>query len=310
MSNNKVFRTLDEQIDILRSKGLIVGDEDKAKDILLRENYFFISGYRHLFLKETNGRYFDGTTFEEIYATFVFDRQIRNIYFKHILVVENNIKSLISYVLSKKYGFKEKEYLNPANFSSDPLKTRQISDTLDKMRRQIRVNGSKHSATLHYQNNYGYIPLWIMVKVLSFGIVSELFMILKDEDQIEIASFYGIDVPTLTIYLSLLANYRNLCAHEDILYNHKTQKVIPDSEYHYKLDIEKIDDEYIYGKNDLFSVIIIFKQLLTEDEFRNFVNEIGYEVDILDGKVEVLPLDDLLNKISFPSNWRDILDIN
>jgi len=50
--------------------------------------------------------------------------------------------------------------------------------------------------------------------------------------------------------------------------------------------------------------------MLTEDEFRNFVNEIGYEVDILDGKIEVLPLNDLLNKISFPSNWREILDIN
>ena len=70
MSKGKVFRTLDEQIDILRSKGLIVNDVDRAKDILLRENYFFISGYRHLFMKSTNNAYLDGATFEEIYATF------------------------------------------------------------------------------------------------------------------------------------------------------------------------------------------------------------------------------------------------
>ena len=47
----KTFKTIDEQIEILKSKGLKIDDVDYAKDILLRENYFFLSGYRHLFLK-------------------------------------------------------------------------------------------------------------------------------------------------------------------------------------------------------------------------------------------------------------------
>lgn len=311
MGSSKVFKTLDEQIDILRSKGLIIQDEEKAKTILLRENYFFISGYRHLFMKSYNdGKFISGTTFEELYATFVFDRQVRNIYFKHILVIENNIKSLISYVLSKKYGFREKDYLNIENFNQNPMKARQVHDILDKMKRQIRVNGKKHAATVHYLSNYGYIPLWILVKVLSFGIVSELFTILKDEDQQEIADIYKIDIATLSIYLSVLANYRNLCAHEDILYDYRTQRMIPDTKYHYQLDIDKESEDYKYGKNDLFAVIIIFKQMLSSEEFRNLVNEIGYEIDILDGRIDTLSVEELLNKISFPSNWRDIININ
>ena len=40
---NKIFKTLDEQIDILREKGLIIDDEKYAKEVLLRENYFWIS---------------------------------------------------------------------------------------------------------------------------------------------------------------------------------------------------------------------------------------------------------------------------
>ena len=224
--------------------------------------------------------------------------------------MENNIKSITSYQLKKKYGFKEKDYLNANNFNQDPMKARQVHDVLDKMKRQIRVNGKQHSATVHYANNYGYIPLWILVKVLSFGIVSELYTILKDEDKEEIANIYHIDVESLSIYLSILSNYRNLCAHEDILYDHKTQRVIPDTKYHYQLNIEKEDEEYIYGKNDLYSVIIIMKQMLSSEEFRNLVYEIGYEIDVLDGKIDVLPLDTILNKISFPSNWRDIININ
>lgn len=311
MSSNKVFKTLDEQVEILRSKGLIIDDIDFAKDILLRENYFFISGYRHIFMTNSKeNKFMPGTTFEELYAMFSFDRNMRNILFKHILIIENNIKSLISYELSKKYGFKEKDYLNVDNFTQNPMKVRQVHDILDKMRRQIRVNGKQHTATLHYLSNYGYIPLWILVKVLSFGIVSELYTILKEEDELAISSFYGIDPSTLSIYLSVLSNYRNLCAHEDILYDHKTQRNIPDNKYHFQLDIKKSDDEYIYGKNDLYSVVIILKIMLTDREFRNLINEISYEIDFLEGRVKVLKSEQLLNKIGFPKNWRDILDIN
>ena len=309
--SKKTFKTLDEQIDILKSKGLIITDFEKTKNILLRENYFFISGYRHLFMKSKRDQMFiPGTTFEELYAMFIFDRRVRNIFFKNLLIIENNIKSLMSYQLSKKYGYREKDYLNPKNFSKDPIKVRQVHDVLNKVKRQIRVNGRQNSATMHYITNYGYIPLWILVKVLSFGIVGELYGILDDSDQIEISNLYNLDVETLVIYLSILSNYRNLCAHEEILYDHRTQKVIPDSRYHYLLDIDMTDNEYNYGKNDLFSVVIIFKQLLTENEFRDFINEVGYEIDMLEGKTNTVPINNFLNKIGFPDNWRKIVEID
>jgi len=247
----KTFKTLDEQIQILKSRGLVVTDLEKAKNVLLRENYFFISGYRHLFMKSSKDNVFiPGTTFEELYAMFVFDRRIRNIFFKNLLIIENNIKSLISYQLSKKYGFKESDYLNPKNFSKDPIKVRQVRDVLNKVKRQIRINGKQHSATMHYITNYGYIPLWILVKVLSFGIVGELYDILDDADQIDIAHVYNVDVETLVIYLSILSNYRNLCAHEDIVFDHFTQRMIPDNKYHNLLNIDKTNGEYVYGEGN------------------------------------------------------------
>ena len=305
----KIFKTLDEKIEIMRSKGLTINDEDFAKDILFRENYFFINGYRHMFTKGHKDKFIPGATFEEMYATFVFDRRLRNIIFKYILMIENNIKSIMSYQLSRKYGFKDKDYLNPDNFTQDPARSRQVFDILNKMKRQIRVNVRQHSATLHYLSNYGYIPMWILVKVLSFGIISELFCILKYEDQKDIADFYHVDVQTLSIYLALLANFRNLCAHEDILYDHRTQRKIPDTHYHFQLDVSMTDDEYDYGKNDLFAIIIIMKQMLSEEEFNELIFEVGYEIDIIDGKVEVVPLTLILNKIGFPNNWREIENI-
>ena len=225
MANQKIFKTLDEQIEILENKGLIINDIEKTKDIILRENYFFIMGYRHLFLKEDHSKQFkNGTTFEELYALFVFDRMFRNIIFKNILIVENNYKSILSYTLSKKYGYKEKDYLNPKNFDEDKARSRQINDLIRKVKRQYRVNGLQHGATIHYIENYGYIPFWIGIKVISFGLISEMFSVLKPIDKKEVADVYHIEPDEMQVYLPILANYRNLCAHEDILYENKTQK--------------------------------------------------------------------------------------
>ena len=309
-SNNKMFKTIDQQITILRGKGLIIENNDETKNLLLRENYFFISGYRHLFMEPgKKDTFLPGTTFEELYATFVFDRKMRNIFFKNILIVENNIKSIISYQLSKKYGYKEKDYLNPNNFSNDKLKTRKIKDVLNKMYRQIRVNTPKHTATMHYIDNYGYIPLWILVKVLSFGIVSEFYGILKSEDKKEISALYSIEADALERYLVLLSNFRNVCAHEDILYDHKTQRLIPDTKYHEMLNVEKIEDIYRYGKNDLFSLVIMLKFMLNNEEFEEMIDEIKEEVDILDACVDVVPLESILLRIGFPKNWYNIKNL-
>lgn len=306
----KVFKTIQEQISILESKGLIIDDYLFTEDILIRENYFFISGYRHLFLKSPKDRNFiKGTTFRELYALFNFDRQVRNIVFKNLLIIENNLKSIISYQLSKKYGFREKDYLRPENFTKVPDKQRQLSDTLKKMKRQIRVNGAQHSATSHYLKNYGYIPLWVVVKVLSFGIVGELYTVMKREDQEEIAGIYDLSVNNLLTYLPILSNYRNLCAHEDILYDHRTQKIIGDTRYHDGLDIPTTDGEYIYGKDDLFALIIILKQLLRPEEFRLLINELSYEIDILCGKLKVINIGKVLDTMGFPRNFREILDL-
>ena len=304
----KKFKTLDEQIDILKSKGLKINDTRYTKEVLLRENYFFINGYRHLFVNKDR-TFKHGTTFEELYSLFLFDRSLRNIIFKYLLVIENNLKSIFSYQLSKKYGYKEKDYLKNQNFTTLPEKQAQLNDLLRKMKRQIRVNGSQHTATQHYASNYGYIPLWILVKVLSFGIISELFQVLKLEDQKEIASVYGMDYETIIVYLPILANYRNLCAHEDILYENKTQKAIDDTVYHRLLKIEKIEDEYSKGKYDLFALIIIMKQLLKAEEFKNMSYEIDHVVETLNYNLHTIKIDDVLDRMGFPLNWKDLSDI-
>ncbi len=307
---DKQFKNLEEQIEILKYKGMSIPNEAYAKKILLRENYFFLNGYRYPFMKSSNNKTFlEGVTFEEFYSLFLFDRAIRNVFFKNLLVIENNLKSIFSYQLSKKYGYKEKDYLKTKNFTQEPLKQKQVNDLLHKMKRQIRINGKEHTATAHYLMNYGYVPLWILVKVLSFGIVGELFSILKYDDQRTICQLYRLKVETFALYLPILSNYRNLCAHEDILYENRTQKIIPDTIYHRILDIPMNDEGYLYGKNDLFALLIIMKDMLSQEEFRNLVYELSDCINNLAYNLKTITVEKVLHRMGFPINWKQLMNI-
>ena len=309
--NKKEFKTLDEQLGIFKSKGLTINDEEEARDILLKENYFFINGYRRVLMVSSKEKKFvKGATFDELYAIFMFDRELRNILFKNLLIIENNIKSIISYKLSIKYGYKEKNYLKESNFTTDNKDKRRVNDVINKMKRQIRVNSQNHSATLHYITNYGYIPLWVLVKVLSFGLINELYGILKPEDQKEIADLYEIEMEDMEVYLSLLANYRNLCAHEDIVFDHRTQKYISNTKYHNELKIKQDEfGEYIKGKNDIFALIIILKQMLTKDEFMHMMDEINLKLQDLTWQIKSVKINKIYDTLGFPENYMDLINI-
>lgn len=68
--------------------------------ILERENYYnVINGYKELFLSSkstlsSNETFKSGTTFNEIYALYSFDRELRNIYMKYLLKLEKQLHTI------------------------------------------------------------------------------------------------------------------------------------------------------------------------------------------------------------------------
>ena len=107
----------------------------------------------------------------------------------------------------------------------------------------------------------------------------------------------------------MLANYRNLCAHEDILYENKTQKEIDDTVYHKILNIIKDEDEYIYGKKDLFALLIIIKQMIQKEEFKNMSIEIENAIQTLSYNLTSIKVESVLDRMGFPTNWKELSKI-
>ena len=87
---NKSFHSIDEQVEILHSRGISTTAETRT--ILLREGYYaVINGYKLPFIDEAaskaagDDRFLPGTSFDDIYALFSFDRDLRALVFRHLM---------------------------------------------------------------------------------------------------------------------------------------------------------------------------------------------------------------------------------
>ena len=101
------YTIINKQIEELKSKGLKFKNEQQSKEIILRENYYFlINGYEEVFLnlKKESNSYEEETYFEELYAIYSFDRELKNLIFDYINILEINLKSYIVYEYIEKYG--------------------------------------------------------------------------------------------------------------------------------------------------------------------------------------------------------------
>lgn len=121
--SEKIYQSYRQQINILHSRGMVIekGSQcSRAMRVLEHENYYnVINGYKELFLASpatstADETYKPGTTFDEIYALYNFDRALRNIYLKYLLKLENTFKTVIAHEFSKKYG--HDNYLKIENF--------------------------------------------------------------------------------------------------------------------------------------------------------------------------------------------------
>ncbi|AJK51216.1 Abi family protein [Mycoplasma capricolum] len=126
MKRPKEFKTFEEQIEILKSRGLIISNEQKAIEILKQENYYnIVNGYKDLFLKKSldNNKdiFIENTNFDELYSLFLFDRELRSILLKYILIFERDFKTTIAYNFSKKYNKNNRidSYLYPENYKDN-----------------------------------------------------------------------------------------------------------------------------------------------------------------------------------------------
>lgn len=305
---DKIFKTHDELIALLISRGVDISTPAQrsfAKKVLQHEGYYnLVNGYNKLFLisKTPDDTYKPGTTMEEIYSLYTFDKKLRSLFLKYILQVETNIKSLIAYVFPKKYS--HNNYLLYSNFDTTQQgASKTIPDLISDIQRQVSSRSSDPSIC-HYLTNYGYIPIWVLNNILTLGTISKFYSLMKQKDRQDISKTFRILDTELKSALFYLSKVRNICAHGNRLYCFRNRDPFTNTDLHAHLCIPKINNEYIYGKRDLFAVMIILKKLLPKNDYNTFIKMVSKNISDLTSKLKVLTEADILNSLGFPPNWR------
>lgn len=75
---NKFPKTIDEQIELLLSRGMIIKDRSKAHDVLTHINYYRLGAYWLPFEQDHQNHIFkSGTCFDDVLNLYIFDRKLR-----------------------------------------------------------------------------------------------------------------------------------------------------------------------------------------------------------------------------------------
>ena len=101
MSNQKP-RTIDEQIRLLRSRGMAFGNEEEAKQCLAHISYFRLKYYwTDMRDEDTEHDFKEGASFDDVISQYNFDRSLRLILFDAIEIIEVALRAKIINHLSQ-----------------------------------------------------------------------------------------------------------------------------------------------------------------------------------------------------------------
>ena len=288
----KEYKSNEELINYLLSKGIIVSNKKDALEKIERYTYYsVVNTYKNIF-KDKNGNYINNVSFDEIYALFEFDKNLKNIVLKYCLEIEAVIKSIMANQISKVYGIKD--YLNISNWD-DRINTNIKENLLKKINNEIEKDYNVHTAVTHYIDKYGFVPPFVLVKILTFGVASSYYGLLKQSDRQAIAKYFKISDKLLKQILKNLTIIRNIAAHSDRLYNYTSK---------FYLSFKLIDKNYIKSDNitNLYMVIRCMEKLLTKEQYEELYNSICEEIRKLENKLKSIEINNITKIMGFPTN--------
>ena len=299
--DEKIFRDTRMQIGILKSRGVIIKNKRIAKQLIRNTNYYnLINGYKEPFLQPNTSyeKYFPGTTFEEIYALYEFDRKLRIITLEYILEIEKQVKSLIACCFSKVHG--HKNYLKLENFDTlGQKKYGQVCNLLSSLYKKISLNIDKDLSVSHYVSGKNYIPLWVLVNTLSMGDISKFYsnMVQRERNDVARRLKWGVKEHPLASCLFFLSTIRNRCAHDERLYSYLSYVNLCNNKYfHY---FHKTSNT-----NSYFAVMVAFKMLLSTQRYQTYHKQIESLFNELSSQLSTISIKKIRGKMGIPDNWR------
>lgn len=212
--NDYVYTTVEEQIEKLKKQQLTIIDESAAMAKLSTYGYYnIINGYRDPYITRLYGEkvYNPGVTFEQIFALFTLDHNLRNAVLLSMIDIEEHLRAVVANIVGKDFGIDHHQYLKKNNY-----RDKKVSDSYFRRDRILKTlfdlaEKSNKEPIQYYRNKYGYVPPWILLKGALQGAINNSLN--------EYCHSYPDDISRLEQALGIHIEVKNY-----IWINRKTQK--------------------------------------------------------------------------------------
>ena len=206
--------SINDQIQLLKSEGLIINDEGKAFHLLQHISMFRMKSYLKP-LRQLGSRQFKASaTFDDAYNIYKFDSELRKMVCSELEKIEISIRTQLSLIMSDTAGLYWFE--NLSNFRD----TNKHSSLLRSLSEELRR--SDDDAIISFQQNYlnPFPPSWMTFEISSFGTLSMMYRWLNaGQARRQVARFYGLSDTVMESWLHSIVYVRNICAHHSRLWN-------------------------------------------------------------------------------------------
>ncbi|WP_283234595.1 Abi family protein [Alteribacter keqinensis] len=189
---------------------------------------------------------------------------------------------------------------------------------------------NKNDSIKSYLEQHGYMPMWILMNVITFGNVSHLFTLQKESVQLEIIESLGLksqpsiqkdlSIINTSRILQILSIYRNICAHNERFYLTKIKVPLDDIYMNFGKKLPNDVDvtlrrrlnssqkkKRLNSRQGIYALIFIISLFMDSKELNIFIKEIKNEFDKLSQELNTIPISEIERSMGMNFDWYEMI---
>lgn len=286
----KRYSSPEELVRRLKSRGLVIDNEQRAEAYIINIGYYRLSAYMYPYLSipKTNHIFKSEVSFDNILDLYRFDKKLRVLLFNEIEKIEIAFKEAVANITAQMTGdifwmTNSKYFKNQVVYS----KTYSLIEA--------EYNKSTEDFIKHFRCKYmdPFAPAWMLSEIIPFGITIQLYRNLMDQRiRKQISKRFYLQPPALESWMTTIALTRNACCHHSRVWN-KVNSIIP-------ADAKKMIRPWItipVAKNRIYFNICMIKYFMNiispNNDFKAKLNNLFVRFPQID-----------LNAMGFPLGWE------
>ena len=305
--------SIKKQVEKLKSRGLIIDDENLTTSYLANISYYRLRAYTYPFQNNTDPEKLHefirkDIHFKDIIDLYRFDRRLRILVFNALEKIEVALRAKITQRYSEatndSHWYQDDSLFKDDAYRKDGQHVFKYNTLMEDIEEEVAR--SEEEFIKHYYVRYSepdMPPSWMTLEVVSFGSLSRMYeLLVKDDKKKAVAKELGLNkVDILENWMHAFSNLRNCCAHHSRIWNRRfiVNMLLPTNADYTFLDRNTIATT---KRNKLFAYLCCIKYVLDiispeNDFYTNLQTLIKQGGSLLS-----------LKDMGFPDNWR-YLDI-